>query len=115
MSDINAEITEDSGRQAFDPLTWRPGHLYTILKGKVYGEACIYSGHNNHSAQVAGYKDVFDVIMSDSDHSRQPLFIMHLVQTMPQGHRQILLDDMAREYASVDGWMDYVDQENMES
>jgi len=28
-----------------------------------------------------------------------------------EGHRKILLDGMAREYAGIDGWMAYVNRE----
>lgn len=52
------------------------------------------------------------VIMSDSDHAHQASFLMMLDGTIPaEGHRRILLDGLAREYAGVDGWMAYVDRE----
>lgn len=85
--------------------------LYAVLKGRVYSEACIHSGHTNESAKIAGFKDVYDVIMSDSDHDRQPNFLMNMMQVLTDGHRQVLLDGLAREYAGVDGWMAYVARE----
>jgi hypothetical protein len=85
--------------------------LYSITKGKAYSLACVVSGRDNASAKTEGYKDVFDLIMSDSDHPRQPHFMTGLMSAMPEGHRQILLDGLAREYAGLDGWMQYVDWE----
>jgi hypothetical protein len=87
-------------------------NLYEIMKGKAYGLACVFSGRDNTSAKTEGYKDVFDLIMSDSDHDRQILFMAALLQSMPEGHREILLDGLAREYAGLEGWMQYVEREN---
>jgi hypothetical protein len=57
-------------------------------------------------------EDAFAAIMSDSDHSRQASFLTMLEGAIPaEGHRRILLDGLAREYAGVDGWMAYVDRE----
>lgn len=57
-------------------------------------------------------EDAFAVIMADSDDSRQAHFLMMLEGSIPaEGHRRILLDGLAREYAGVDGWMAYVDRE----
>lgn len=85
--------------------------LYSILKGQVYSDACIHSAHTNESAKIAGFKDVYDVIMSDSDHERQPFFIVSISRILSEAQRQVLLDGLAREYAGVDGWMAYVDRE----
>lgn len=57
-------------------------------------------------------EDAFAAIMSDSDHPRQTHFLMMLEGVIPaEGHRRILLDGLAHEYAGVDGWMAYVDRE----
>lgn len=85
--------------------------LYEIMKGKTYSLAATIGGKSNADAKDAGFKDVFDYIMSDSNHPRQLVFIASLPDVLPEGHRKILLDEMAREYAGVDGWMQYVDQE----
>jgi hypothetical protein len=85
--------------------------LYAILKGKAYGAATVTSGHSNADAKRSGYKDVYDLIMSDSDHPRQPAFLALLSRDLPEGHRKVLLDGLAREYAAAGGWMAYVDRE----
>jgi hypothetical protein len=86
--------------------------LYGIMKGKTYSLATTTSGKSNEDARTAGFKDVFDYIMSDSDHPRQPTFLMQLPDVLPaEAHRKILLDGMAREYAGVGGWRAYVDRE----
>ena len=79
--------------------------LYSITKGKAYSLACIVSGRNNAEAKTEGFKDVFDLIMSDSGRSRQAHFLLQLTPLMAEGHRKILLDGLAREYAGLDGWM----------
>jgi len=57
-------------------------------------------------------EDAFAVIMSDSDHVRQFAFLTMLESAIPaEGHRKILLDGLAREYAGVGGWMAYVERE----
>ena len=87
-------------------------NLYEIMKGRAYYLAETISGKTNENAKAAGFRDVFDYIMSDSDHPRQAAFLMQLSGALPaEGHRQILLDGMAKEYAGVDGWMKYVDRE----
>ena len=80
--------------------------LYRIMKGKAYrlAETIIASKHQG--------EDLLQTIMSDSDHTRQPLFLSMLPQVIPaEAHRQILLDGLAREYAGVEGWMAYVERE----
>jgi hypothetical protein len=85
--------------------------LYDIMKGKAYSLAATVSGKTNPDAQTAGFKDVFDYIMSDSDHPRQAAFLLSLSDVLPEGHRLILLDGMAKEYTNLDSWMAYVDRE----
>ncbi|WP_316197812.1 hypothetical protein [Bradyrhizobium sp. SZCCHNS2002] len=83
--------------------------LYRIMKGKAYrlAETIIAPKHQG--------EDLLQTIMSDSDHSRHPLFLSMLPQVIPaEAHRQILLDGLAREYAGVDGWMAYVERETSE-
>jgi hypothetical protein len=85
-------------------------NLYSVVKGRAYALAATASGKSNADAKGAGFTDVFDYIMSDSDHPRQVAFLMALPDLMPEGHRIILLDGMAKEYAGLDGWMTYVDR-----
>jgi hypothetical protein len=85
--------------------------LYGIVKGRAYALATTISGKTNGDAQQAGFEDVFDYIMSDSDHPRQASFLLALPDIMPEGHRKILLDGLAKEYAGLGGWMEYVDRE----
>jgi hypothetical protein len=49
--------------------------------------------------------------MSDSDHPRQQQFLLLVQQEFSEGHRQILLDGLANEYADLDGWMAYAVRE----
>ncbi len=76
------------------PLPHYEGLAETIIAPKHHGE------------------DLLGTIMSDSDDSRQPLFLSMLPQVIPaEAHRQILLDGLAREYAGADNWMAYVESE----
>ncbi|MEZ0169913.1 hypothetical protein [Microvirga sp. TS319] len=85
--------------------------LYDVVKGRAYELARIATGRSNDEAIGEGYKDVYDLLMSDSDHPRQQQFLMLLTNEMPEGHRKVLLDGLAEEYADVEGWMAYVDRE----
>lgn len=78
--------------------------LYSIMKSRALPLA--------RTIVMNPIEDAFAVIMSDSDHTRQASFLMMLESVIPaEGHRRILLDGLAREYAGVDGWMAYVDRE----
>lgn len=85
--------------------------LYEIMKGKAYALAITVGGRSNAEAKSAGYRDAYDLIMSDSDHIRQQMFLMMLADVLPEGHRRIFLDGLAREYAGVPDWAAYVDRE----
>ena len=81
--------------------------LYPIMKGKAYrlAQTLMVPKHRG--------EDLLATIMSDSDHARVPLFLVHLPEAIPaEAHRQVLLNGMAREYAGVDGWMAYVERKN---
>jgi hypothetical protein len=87
-------------------------NLYSMLKGRAYYTAITATGRSNADAQASGFKDVYDLLMSDSDHPRQAGFLTLLTDDiMPEGHRRILLDGMAKEYAGVEGWLQYVERE----
>ena len=86
--------------------------LYENLKGQVYDLAQVAAGRGNAEAQTEGYRDVYDLIMSDSDHLRQQAFLGMIMTRLSDKQRPVLLDGMAKEYASSDGWMAYVDREN---
>ena len=85
--------------------------VYEVVKGRAYGLAQVVTGRSNEEAVREGFRDVFDLLMSDSDHPRQQLFLLQLPDHFTEGHRQILLDGLAKEYADVDGWLAYVDKE----
>lgn len=79
------------------------------MKGKVHPLARIVV---NSSDEQKNGGDLFATLMSDSDHPRQQHFLRLLPSYLPaEGHRQILLDGLAREYAGVADWMAYVDLE----
>ena len=81
-------------------------HKCRTLKGKAYRLAETIIAPKHHG------EDLLRTIMSDSDYSRQPLFLSMLPQVIPaEAHRQILLDGLAREYAGADNWMAYVESE----
>ena len=86
--------------------------LFTVLKGRAYPLAQIVTGCTNYDARQKGFRDVFDLIMSDSDHPRQQQFILALPGTLAsEKHREILLDGMAKDYAGLDDWLVYVNRE----
>lgn len=85
--------------------------LYDNLKGLAYGAAQIATSRTNPEAQREGFRDVFDLIMSDSDHARQPAFLGLIMKELSEDQRKILLDGMAKEYADCDGWLAYIDRE----
>jgi len=86
-------------------------NLYEKLKGSVYSQACLCVGSGNERAVIAGYKDVFDRIMSDSESSVQASFLAMLPADLSQKQRMTLLDGLAQEYQNCDNWLDYVAQE----
>lgn len=86
--------------------------FYGVLKGRAYSIATIATGRSNADAQASGFKDVYDLLMSDSDHPQQGVFLSLLTDdVMPEDHRKILLDGMAKEYAGLEGWLQYVERE----
>jgi hypothetical protein len=85
--------------------------VYEVVKGRAYGLAQIVTGRSNQEAIQEGFRDVFDLLMSDSDNARQQQFLIQLPSHFTEGHRQILLDGLAKEYAGVEGWLAYVDKE----
>lgn len=85
--------------------------VYAVVKGRAYALAQTVTGRSNGDAQREGFKDVFDLLMSDSDHQRQQQFLLQLPAHFAEGHRKIFLDGLAKEYAGVDGWLAYVDKE----
>lgn len=85
--------------------------LYEALKGQVYDIAQVTTSRGNAEARNEGFRDVYDLIMSDSDHPRQQAFLMMIVDRLSEKQRIVLLDGMAKEYAGLDGWMAYVDRE----
>lgn len=85
--------------------------FYGVMKGRAYALAQVAAGCSNSDAAARGFKDVFGLVMSDSDHDRQAMFLSLLPATFPsEEHRRILLDGLASEYGHADGWMAYVNQ-----
>ena len=86
---------------------------YDTLKSRAYWATATASGSPNRDAQLHGASDVYAVVMSDSNHSRQPAFLAFLGDIISdEALRRILLDGLAREYAGCDSWMAYVDRES---
>lgn len=85
--------------------------LYDNLKGQAYEAAQIAANRTNPEAQREGFRDVFALIMSDSDHPRQQAFLGLIMKDLSEDQRKILLDGMAKEYAEVEGWMAYTERE----
>ncbi|MEN3238969.1 hypothetical protein PUR29_36650 [Methylobacterium ajmalii] len=85
--------------------------LYEALKGQVYDIAQVVTSRGNAEARTEGFRDVYHMIMSDSDHPRQQAFLMMLGSRLSEKQRIVLLDGLAKEYAGLDGWMAYVDRE----
>jgi hypothetical protein len=77
--------------------------LYDVVKGRAYPLVQTATGRSNSEAATAGFKDAYDLLMSDSDHPRQQQFLLMIMREFSEGHRQVLLDGLAREYAEVDG------------
>jgi hypothetical protein len=88
------------------------GSVYDGLKGVTYDWATACAKRTNPDAQTDGFKDVFDLIMSDSDHARQSSFLMGLSGFITTDQSKVLLDGLAREYAGLEGWMAYVERES---
>lgn len=61
-------------------------------------------------AKMVGYKDVYDLIMSDCDHPRHFHFLLAITDAFNSEERQLLLNGLAREYAGAAGWLDYCEQ-----
>jgi hypothetical protein len=63
--------------------------FYGVLKGRAYSIATIATSRSNTDARSAGFKDVYDLLMSDSDHPRQAAFLTLLTDdVMPEEHRR---------------------------
>ncbi len=81
------------------------------MKGRAYAVAQVATGCTNNDAQARGFKDVFELLMSDSDHDRQAMFLTLSPSTFPlEEHRRVLLDGLASQYGHADNWMAYVEQ-----
>ena len=49
--------------------------FYGVMKGRAYALAQVATGCSTKDAQARGFKDVFGLLMSDSDHDRQAMFL----------------------------------------
>jgi hypothetical protein len=88
---------------------------YSGLKARAYGAAKVTAGCGDPEAQASGYADVFDLIMSNSAHSRQATFVGLLPTILCGGDCQVLLDGMAWEYAKLESWAAYTNREVRET
>lgn len=86
---------------------------YRSLKQRVYPVAALSAGCGDIEARARGYLDVFDLLMKDHDGPCQPRFLAMLPMELDDGDaRRTLLDGMALEYASVPGWIGYIQSEH---
>lgn len=86
--------------------------LYEMLKGRAYGLAQTATGCSNQEAKTRGFRSVYDMLMSDSEHMRQQTFLATLENVIPsEGHRRILLNGMAKEFTDLPDWPAYVARE----
>jgi hypothetical protein len=88
-----------------------PQDVYRNLKARAYGAARLTSGCGDREAQSKGYADVFDMIMSNSSHSRQTTFVALLPTIFAEKECQDLLDGMAWEYVKLEKWATYLSLE----
>lgn len=85
--------------------------LYNVMKMRAYHLVETITGHTHKTAADKGFRDLWDMVMSDSDHARQYFFLAHLPNFLSESQRQILLDGLALEYQGCKDWMTYVDRE----
>jgi hypothetical protein len=88
-----------------------PQDVYRDLKARAYGAAKLTAGCGDPEAQSSGYADVFDMIMSNSGHSRQTTFVGLLPTILSKDDCQSLLDGMAWEYVKLENWAAYASLE----
>jgi hypothetical protein len=100
------------------PRKWRNTKsrvdCYPVLKGRVYYLAQAVTCCTDYDARLHGYRDAFDMIMSDSSHPRQDHFLAGVAQELPhESQHKMLLDGLAKEYAGLADWAAYVSRERM--
>lgn len=88
--------------------------LYEMMKAKAYPLAETITAHTHVTANAKGYKDLWDMVMSDSDDVRQYSFLMTLDTVLSEKQRRILLDGLAKQYQHCEGWLAYVERETSE-
>jgi hypothetical protein len=85
---------------------------YPVLKGRVYYLAQAVTCCTDYDARLHGYRDAFDMIMSDGSHPRQDHFLAGVAQELPhESQHKMLLDGLAKEYAGLADWAAYVSRE----
>lgn len=85
------------------------------LKASIVDKLYAVTGENPESVLFSGFRDIWDLIMSDSDHSRQFLFLAWLPEWLPdEKDRMALLDQLASDYQGCKDWLSYVDRETSE-
>ncbi|TCZ58725.1 hypothetical protein [Roseicella aquatilis] len=85
--------------------------LYQALKGSAHFFACEATGSDDRIAAKEGRRDVYDLLLADTDADSVPVFLSLLMDAIPcQDQRRLLLDGLAREYAGVPGWTSYAER-----
>lgn len=92
-------------------MTDHQTELYYSLKHESYHLAETVLGKTLPMAIQEGHKDLWDIIMKNSDSAEQSSFIQLLENHLSEKQRQILLDGLAQEYQDCDGWLAYVERE----
>lgn len=86
---------------------------YLRLKEELRKPVSLITSHTDRSAREAGFKDVFDLILSKFNSKQFAMFIVYLLKTVPiKHHRTILLNGLVVEYCSCGNWIEYVEKEN---
>lgn len=87
---------------------------YPMLKGRVYYLAQAVTCCTDYDARLHGYRDAFDMILSDGSHPRQAHFLVGVAQELPhEVQHKMLLDGLAQEYAGLDDWAAYAGRQRV--
>ncbi|WP_430407323.1 hypothetical protein [Hydrogenophaga sp.] len=84
--------------------------LYTVLKGQAYDVLATIASCDHQKAAAKGYRDGWQMLMDLHDENEMAVFCAALPGHLSEAQSKILLDGLAREYTSCDGWMAYVDR-----
>jgi len=85
--------------------------LYPKMKGLVYHRLEAITAKTTPDCIAAGHKDIWDWVMKDTDSIAFAMLIREIPGILSEKQSQILLDGLAEEYAGVENWVAFVDQE----